>query len=224
MSTYEKKVTEKKSNEEIEREKLEKAHRIINVCRDNVSKLLETDHNELENQVKKLIPLEVWKINPNKMLEVVKKFIGVDVYGDVAICLPNTVAIRKGKSNMKWQSFGIRKDISYNIKDNGKAIYILFGMKEIILMELLELNYLIFQCDLMVKYLKDEHKKILADREIIIIPDNDISCFKAAAKCNNLLYMIASTKILTDFKEEKEDLINYLEKYELKKTLQLLDV
>ena len=81
---------------------------------------------------------------------------------------------------IKWRTLGSKKYIQYNIKDN--FVFIVYGMAEIVLCELLGISYIAFQSDSIAKgILNNEQwntiiKPKLSNKHIILLLDNDESC------------------------------------------------
>lgn len=80
----------------------------------------------------------------------------------------------------KWKTVGSKKHIHINVKDN--FVFCVYGMKEIVLCELLEMSYMAFQSDSITKSLhrneqfQNEIKSKLDDKYLILLLDNDSSC------------------------------------------------
>ena len=214
------------SPHEEQEKKIQKANYIISVAQQNLRDLWSTDKGKQKvlNKLYELVPKELWNQDKHLTQEVILRYIGVDVKGDIGICLPNTIAIKRPKnSEMKWQCFGSREHIPFKLKQFDKPIYVAFGMKEILLFELLQLNYLVFQSDSSVKKLDKNIIDILNSYKIIIIPDNDLSCYKASMNFINKISP-KNLRIITSFKNEKEDIVDYIFEYGLDKTKYLLEI
>lgn len=159
------------------------------------------DLNEIYNSLKKnpipggyiskLIDLQILEHNP-RAKEILKRFICYSKLDDsIAIVLKDkeeikTIAIHRAKNKdgniIKWKTYGSKKYIQSKIKDT--FIFIVYGMAEIILCELLELSYIAFQSD-SITYGLDNHtqwieeiKPMIQDKYLILLLDNDTSCRK----------------------------------------------
>ena len=210
------------TDEEHEANKLKKTLYLKSTAQVRAMNMWNKDPNTVLPLLHKLLPKELWDRNPVHSFNTLKAFIGIDDNGDVGIALPEGITFKRPKSKeMKWQSFGSRKYIPYKIIDTSKPIHICFGMKEILLMELLQLNYLVFQSDTMVKHLTQAHIKLLQGKDVVIIPDNDLSCFKASTSLSNAIEA-KSIRFINEFTEDKEDLVDYVNKHGVAKTLALL--
>ena len=153
--------------------------------------------NNLQNDsipkgyISKLFDLQILKNNP-KNKEIRNRFIYYSKYYDsLAIVLRNkdeieTIAINRVKNKdgtiIKWKTFGSKSYIQYKIKDN--FIFIVYGMGEIIICELLDISYIAFQSDSISKNLQnnyqwvEEIKPTIQDKYLILLLDNDESCRK----------------------------------------------
>lgn len=131
-------------------------------------------------QISKIIDVEILKSNPNT-IEILKQFVKWnDYYKSVVIVLQDvTVAIHRA-DGIKWKTYGSKKFIQHKIKDN--FIFVVYGMAEILLCEILELSYIAFQSDSIVKTLEtneqwqNEIKPNLNGKNIFLLLDNDESC------------------------------------------------
>lgn len=146
--------------------------------------------------------------NPN-IQKILKKFFGYDKYNDSLVVFLKennqikTISIHRSndKDNniIKWKTLGSKQYIQHNIKDN--YIFIVYGMAEIILCEILELSYVAFQSDSIVKNLssheqfQNQIKPNLKDKIIIPLLDNDRSCINTVSYLKNELNNI-SKKII----------------------------
>lgn len=91
-------------------------------------------------------------------------------------------SIDKEGNKQKWKTLGSKSYIPFKIRDEAKIVFILVGMKEYLLMELLEhLDYICPQSDSIVKGLSrnkqflDEIKPKLENKLICYINENDES-------------------------------------------------
>ena len=142
-------------------------------------------------RVPKLIDLQILKHNP-KAKEIKKEFICYSKFDDsIAIVLKDkeeikAIAINRTKDKdgniIKWKTFGSKKYIQAKIKDD--FVFIVYGMGEIILCELLEISYIAFQSDSITYGLNnnkqwiEEIKPLIQDKYLILLLDNDESCRK----------------------------------------------
>ena len=142
-------------------------------------------------RISNLIDLQILEHNP-KAKEILKDFVYFSKLDDsIAIVLKDkeeikTIAINRAKDKdgniIKWKTYGSKKYIQYKIKDD--FIFIVYGMAEILLCELLELSYVAFQSD-SITYGLDNHnqwiqeiKPLIQDKYLILLLDNDESCRK----------------------------------------------
>ena len=107
-----------------------------------------------------------------------------------------TIAIRDADGT-KWKTFGSKKFIPYNIRD--EVIFISSGMAEIIICDLLGLSYIGLQADGMVQHLPPELKLLARDRFIIILSDNDAT-FKKIIPTIKAFFEYSQT-IVIDFEQ-----------------------
>ena len=75
----------------------------------------------------------------------------------------------------------------------------------------------------MVKYLRYTHKKLLESRDVVGVPDNYFSCYKASLKFANIIEP-NSISLIDEFTSSKEDLIDYVTINRVDKILKLLGV
>lgn len=142
-------------------------------------------------RISKLIDMQILEHNP-KAKEILKEFICFSKLDDsIAIVLKDkeeikTIAINRAKDKdgniIKWKTYGSKKFIQSNMKDN--FIFIIYGMSEIILCELLGISYIAFQSD-SITFGLDNHKQwieeikpMIQDKYLILLLDNDLSCRK----------------------------------------------
>ena len=142
-------------------------------------------------RISNLIDLQILEHNP-KAKDILKDFVYFSKLDDsIAIVLKDkeeikTIAINRAKDKdgniIKWKTYGSKKYIQYKIKDD--FIFIVYGMAEILLCELLELSYVAFQSD-SITYGLDNHnqwiqeiKPLIQDKYLILLLDNDESCRK----------------------------------------------
>ena len=131
-------------------------------------------------QISKIIDVEILNSNP-KTMEILHRFVKWnDYHKSVAIVLQDkTVAIHRADS-VKWKTYGSKKFIQHKIKDD--FVFIVYGMAEILLCEILDISYIAFQSDSIVKTLEsneqwqNEIKPHLDDKNIFLLLDNDESC------------------------------------------------
>lgn len=83
-----------------------------------------------------------------------------------------TVVVRESRG-VKWRTFGSKKFMPFEIKDD--FIFLFSGMGEIVIMKMLGLSYIMVQADGMVKHLPKEIKDQAANRTVIVLQDNDES-------------------------------------------------
>jgi len=95
--------------------------------------------------------------------------------------------LRNKESLIKWKIYGSKRFIPYRLKDGNNYCFCAFGMAEILLFELLELDYFVLQSDSIADNIENNPyfqpiKEKLKDRAVYIIPDNDESGINAAKK------------------------------------------
>jgi len=141
-------------------------------------------------RVSQLLNTEILKSFSN-IQSVLKKCILFDkMNNSIAIAIKEdeeikTIAIHKSKSKegdlIKWKTLGSKSYIPYSIRDNSKVVFVLVGMKEYLLMELMELDYIVMQSDSIVKGIHfndqwlEEIKPQIKDKLIVYINENDRS-------------------------------------------------
>jgi len=92
----------------------------------------------------------------------------------------NRTTNQDGKT-IKWKTLGSKSYIPHSIRDNAKVIFVLIGMKEYLLMELMNLDYIVPQSDSIVKSLGNnkqwlkEIKPKIKDKLVVYINENDTS-------------------------------------------------
>jgi len=159
-----------------------------------------------QGYISQLFDIELLKASKNIQI-VLKQFICYDNYNkSLAITLKEngkivTVSIHRSKNKddfiVKWKTLGSKKYIKSNIKDN--FVFVVYGMAEIILCELLEMSYIAFQSDSIAKTLsqntqfQDEIKPQLKGKYIIPLLDNDESCFSTIEPLKSELKDIVKT-------------------------------
>lgn len=147
-------------------------------------------------------------LNNNKNIEnILKQFIGYDVINKSLVVFLRdkedieTIAIHRAKPRsdeedyIKWKTLGSKNFIQYKINDD--IIFIVYGMAEIILCELLDISYIAFQSDSIAinlsthEQFQNDIKPLLDDKYIILLLDNDNSCLSTVnpirieLECNN---------------------------------------
>ena len=131
-------------------------------------------------QINKIIDVEILNSNP-KTMEILHRFVKWnDYYKSVVIVLQDkTVAIHRADP-IKWKTYGSKKFIQHKIKDD--FVFMVYGMAEILLCEVLDISYIAFQSDSIVKTLdsneqwQNEIKPHLNGKNIFLLLDNDESC------------------------------------------------
>lgn len=130
-----------------------------------------------------------------KAKKVLHRFIGYSKKHDT-LCITlfdkeeqvQTLALREAKdrdgNRVKWKTYGSKNFIPYNIKENSSLIFTASGMAEIILFELLELDYFLLQSDSIVKSLAanqfwSQIKEKMNNNLVIFLLDNDTSSHNA---------------------------------------------
>jgi hypothetical protein len=113
-----------------------------------------------------------------------------------------TIAIHRSKDQegnlIKWKTLGSKSFIPYKIRDNSKIVFVLVGMKEYLLMELLQFDYIVPQSDSIIKNISnnrqwvEEIKPKIKDKLIVYISENDKS----------------SQELINPLKEEHSNIIN----------------
>jgi len=158
-------------------------------------------------RVSQLINIEILQSFDNTQ-KVLKNCILFDKLNDsIAIAIKKdeeikTIAIHRtinqeGKTT-KWKTFGKKSYIPHSIRDNSKIVFVLVGMKEYLLMELMGLDYIVPQSDSIVKSLGsnkqwlEEIKPKIKGKLIVFINENDKS----------------SQELLNPLKEEHNNIIN----------------
>jgi len=140
--------------------------------------------------ISKLLDVEILKYSDITQ-DVLKNCILYDKMNDsIAIALKEdekimAIVIQKSfdedEEIIRWKTLGSKKYIPYKIRDNTKVVFIFIGMKEFLLMELLELNYIVPQSDSIVKGLDsnkqwiEDIKPLIQDKLIIYVNENDKS-------------------------------------------------
>jgi hypothetical protein len=114
-------------------------------------------------------------------MSILQKMVGFDTYNDsftISLFDENrvaTVAVQRA-GNVKWKTYGSKKFIPYRI-DHHPYVYVVFGMKEILLLEASKRPYIGFQSDGIIRSVEDEKlKRTAADKLLIALIDNDDSC------------------------------------------------
>ena len=134
---------------------------------------------------------DIFKITSLNMEEIIKKYLVYSkIDNSLAIILKDkeeikTIAINrsfdKDKNLIKWKTLGSKKYIQYKIKDDF-LVFVGFGMKEILLFEMMEVSYIAFQSDSIVYGLNnhtqwiEDIKPMIQDKYLILLLDNDESC------------------------------------------------
>lgn len=158
---------------------------------------LEKIYNSLQSNsiprgyISNLFDVNILKHNPNTQ-QILKEYLTYSKIDDsLVITLQDkeeikTIAISRSKDKegnlIKWKTLGSKKHIKYKIKDD--FVFIVYGMAEIVLCELLDISYIAFQSDSIVlnlqnhKQWKEDIKPKLKDKVIILLLDNDDSCRK----------------------------------------------
>lgn len=158
---------------------------------------LEKIYNSLQSNsipkgyISNLFDVNILKHNPNTQ-QILKKYLTYSKIDDsLAITLQEneeikTIAINRSKNQegnlIKWKTLGSKKHIEYKIKDD--FVFIVYGMAEIVLCELLDISYIAFQSDSIAlnlqnhKQWQEDIKAKLKDKVIILLLDNDDSCRK----------------------------------------------
>ena len=141
--------------------------------------------------ISQLLDVEVLNSFDNTQ-EVLKRCILFDkINNSVAIAIKEdekikAIAVHKSKDKegnaVKWLTMGSKSYIPFKIRENAKVILLLVGMKEYLLMELLEhLDYICPQSDSIVKGLsrneqwKNEIRPKLKDKLVVYINEHDES-------------------------------------------------
>lgn len=141
--------------------------------------------------ISNLFDVNILKHNPNTQ-QILKEYLTYSKIDDsLAIVLKDkeeikTIAISRSKDKegnlIKWKTLGSKKHIEYKIKDD--FVFIVYGMAEIVLCELLDISYIAFQSDSIAlnlqnhKQWQEDIKAKLKDKVIILLLDNDDSCRK----------------------------------------------
>ena len=176
----------------------------------------------------KLFPIDILTSKEENQ-SILKKYFKFDTYhNSLVICLYDennqiiTTAIHRANNSLdtkgnviKYKSYGSKHHISYNIKDN--FVFIVYGMLDIVLMELLGYSYIGFQMDSTAKDLKNNEQwknKILPklkNKYVILLIDNDynFSCLKTVRAIKRVLKDIATVIPLTMYKLNIMNLFEY---------------
>lgn len=141
-------------------------------------------------RVSQLIDKEILQSFDNTQ-KVLKNCILFDKMNDsVAIAIKDdeeikAIAIHRAKDKdnniIKWKTLGSKSYIPHSIRDNSKIVFVLVGMKEYLLMELMQLDYIVPQSDSIAKGLinnkqwLEEIKPKIKDKLIVYINENDKS-------------------------------------------------
>jgi len=162
-------------------------------------KILDQFHNDL-------IPKSILAQIEHSSL---KKMIGYDTRNEsFTISLlkgdeVKAVTIQRTKDGTKWKTYGKKSYIPYRITLK-PYVFVVFGMKEILIMESWKEPYIGFQSDSVAKGIANspqgaEIKEAVADRTLILLLDNDTSCFETIEPIS--AYFSNSAVIVIDFQK-----------------------
>ncbi|MDP3302116.1 MAG: hypothetical protein Q8S36_09150 [Sulfuricurvum sp.] len=160
------------------------------------------DRNLIINKLNSLIDSVIMKCDTEMSRKIFHRFIGYSKKHDsLTITLydpdnvPKAIAIRSaadGSGNIvKWKTYGAKTFIAYRIQGS-PFVFTASGMAEVLLFELLELDYFLLQSDSIVKSLGvnvqwKAIKELLDKKLVIYLLDNDDSS-KAAYEAFKALY------------------------------------
>ena len=112
-----------------------------------------------------------------------------------------TIAIRKAfdkdGNEVKWKTYGSKKFIPYKIKDN--YIFLAVGMAEIILLESMDVSYILLQADGMYRHISQDLINQTVGKNIIILKENDNSFESLILKLQEIF--TAANIIVIDFEK-----------------------
>ncbi|WP_281951890.1 hypothetical protein [Nitrosophilus kaiyonis] len=135
-----------------------------------------------------LIDRDIWRLAKGK--EVKDRYLGYSSkYKSLTISLfkddeVKTICIREATDKegnpIKWKTYGSKRFIPYRIFDeDDPSIFVGYGIGEFLLLELLELNYMILQSDsIALNLANNPYTPDIKDRYIFALLDNDESCKK----------------------------------------------
>ncbi|WP_187647233.1 hypothetical protein [Nitrosophilus labii] len=135
-----------------------------------------------------IIDRDIWRLAKGK--EVKDRYLGYSSkYKSLTISLfkddeVKTICIREATDKegnpIKWKTYGSKRFIPYRILDeNDPTLFIGYGIGEFLLLELLELNYMILQSDsIAFNFANNPYTPDIKNRYIFALLDNDESCKK----------------------------------------------
>lgn len=139
------------------------------------------------NYVSKLFNVEVLKSFSNTQTVLKNSVVFNKLDDSLAIVLKDqknnikTIATHRTKDNIKWKTLGSKTFIPYKIDTNSNIIFLVVGMKEYLLMEMMEVNYIVPQADGIINNLNsnkqwlEDIKPLLYNKTIVYISENDTS-------------------------------------------------
>jgi len=133
-----------------------------------------------------LIDRDIWRLLRGKKVK--DRYLGYSSkYKSLTISLfrddeVKTICIRKAAdkegNTIKWKTYGSKRFIPYRIFDKeDPSIFVGYGIGEFLLLELLELNYMILQSDsIALNLANNPYTPDIENRYIFALHDNDESC------------------------------------------------
>ncbi len=98
------------------------------------------------------------------------------------------IAIQKATTQdnliVKWKSYGSKTFISCKIKDD--FIFVAVGMKELVLLEMMDVSYIHLQSDSMVRHISKEIISQTIGKNLVILEENDESFKKVSKELQNI--------------------------------------
>ena len=176
---------------------------IIRIYKCFKSQLLNTP--KIKEQIQKeLLPLHISKQLDKKTL---RKMIGYDTLNkSFTISLlkddeVKAVTIQRTKDGTKWKTYGKKSYTPYRITLK-PYVFVVFGMKEILIMQSWNEPFIGFQSDSIAKAIANnpqskELKEMVGDKTLILLLDNDTSCIETIAPLS--AYFDNSAVIAIDF-------------------------
>jgi len=177
----------------------------------DITKMYERFKSQLLNtpKIKEQIQRDLLPLHISKQLdkETFKKMIGYDAHNEsFTISLlkgdeVKAVAIQRTKDDTKWKTYGKKSYIPYRITLK-PYVFVVFGMKEILIMESWNEPYIGFQSDSIAKGIANnpqskELKEMIENRTLILLLDNDVSCIETIEPIS--AYFNNSAVIAIDF-------------------------
>lgn len=157
-----------------------------------------------------IFSLELLRSFKKDLTPVLNKYIGFsNKYNSLTISVFNenddiqTIAIKKAfdrnKETVKWKSYGKKSLITSKIKDD--FVFLAVGMKELVLLELMDISYVHIQSDSMYKNISQD--LINRCRNLIILKENDKSFESLISKLQEIF--LDTNIFIIDFKKLKNN-------------------